>query len=246
MKCYVTLLQALALYSLEGAYAQPQNHCNITFKGSVTRNEHKEYLLDVSENITHSNNSFIRLSTCSSQTQFDTVLYLLDEDRTNTIDMCDDICSITANTQNCHSNTRFNHQTIWDLNLENLAQTNYVLQIRGYQGEVDAYIMTVSHDCNMDISITPIPYSSTTPVVRDASSILNIDSAETVQSDKINQQRIINLIIVIAVISIHCCGTILFCTWRCYEEKEVDPFFVFYNNPKMGRALKVCSQVIIS
>ena len=72
--------------------AYGQNNCNTTISGSTITDDYNDFIIELSSNTTFTNDTFIRFSTCSSETTFDTVLYLLTKDKTKIVDACDDQC----------------------------------------------------------------------------------------------------------------------------------------------------------
>ena len=237
----------LVLCLLLSITAYCQHECNTTTLGSIDTNGYNEFNIDLPQTpSSHYNDTFIRFSTCSTQTTFDTVLYLFNENKTNIIDSCDDSCSSVDG--GCQTNSRSNHKTIWDLYLDELSESKYVLQISGYQGETGSYSLTISYDCDTNLSfiaITPsiTPTTSSDTIMTDVSSVFDVESNEISETEV---DGAINLAAVIVVLSLFCCCFIGFNIWRYKEEEVKGAFDTFMNNPKLGRALKITSQVTIS
>ena len=257
---HLPLLILCGLYLCLCYHVCAEKMCNSTIMGNIDANGSNYVRIQISRNRTsNSTDTFIRISTCSSETTFDTILYLLNENKTNVIDFCDDYCSLNAPL--CQTGTRFNRQTIWDLYLNELIETNYVLKISGYQGQSGGYRSIFSYNCDLGIAIIDptIPnLSSTEPdtIVDFVSSVLDVESNEI--SD-IESDGAINLVAVVVALGVFYCCSICFCGYACLKGNNICPIcdcYYLFSDKRPGdgvisseagsKALKIVTQLIIA
>eukprot|EP01084_Bolivina_argentea_P253326 425479_1 len=143
---------ALFFVSLVVITSQAQTQCTTSTTGSTVDNEYQDFKIETSLSTT--SKSFIRFNTCFLEITFDTYLYLYNNERTTIIGECDDHC----NKQNrvCIKNGRASHDTIWDLNVNTLTDSEYILQLAGYNSEEGSFKLMLSYDCQHNINISAV------------------------------------------------------------------------------------------
>ena len=144
-------------------------YCNITEYGSTSENGYEEYHIDLAILNTSQQIDFhIEISTCSDFTNFDTYLNLYNNKKTQGIQSCDDYCSTPDTTDisfPCIKDGRVSHNTVWNLDLSPLIMndTDYILEVNGYQGATGSFELIIVYHCDLDISITSL--QTTTQVI---------------------------------------------------------------------------------
>eukprot|EP01084_Bolivina_argentea_P253328 425483_1 len=172
---------ALFFVSLVVITSQAQTQCTTSTTGSTVDNEYQDFKIETSLSTT--SKSFIRFNTCFLEITFDTYLYLYNNERTTIIDQCDDYC----NKQNigCNKNGRASHEThdtIWDLNVNTLTDSEYILQLAGYNSEEGSFKLMLSYDCQHNINISAV-YPETTTIIN---TVLMVPETTTTSTSIIN------------------------------------------------------------
>eukprot|EP01084_Bolivina_argentea_P023278 43411_1 len=245
-------LELLALLLIPHSAAQI-DICNTTILGSTTKNGYNDFNIYLPSNRSkYSNDTFIRFSTCSSQTNFDTFLYLFNADKTNTIHSCDDYCSMDA--PHCFENGRTVHQTIWDVPLDDLLQTQYIFEINGFDGQSGLYKLVISYECDNGISINSTKeHGVSNKSVKINTTILtdlDVDS----DAEDINAAWHINVTVLIVSVSVLCCCSIMACVCVCVVNPEDEigvrrvcsPVVLAIEHKNTAHVFKILFQVIVS
>eukprot|EP01084_Bolivina_argentea_P023276 43407_1 len=231
--------------------SKAQIQCNATILGSTTEHGYEDFNIYISSNSSnYNNNSFIRFNTCSTQTNFDTLLYLYNNDKTTIIDSCDDYCSIDA--PYCFQNERAVHQTVWDILVHNLSETQYIFEVNGYNGQRGSYQLRVSYPCDHNIVInSTTPIYSTYATKTNTTIVIDLDvDSDTTSSDASWQMN--PLVIIVTLPALCFCSIVACCACIGYSNEHgigrifYGPIEAAEKAPMAAHVLKILFQVIVS